>query len=140
MNRNVMNSMVAAMCLGAALSTASVWGESVRFICNETNAQLDCLSEEPFDFENGMVKQLELVFENDINLDLVIGLGTPVEINGLFLVVIDCLSVEGDFSSFDEVGEQCVLNEAGNWVEVMLDLDTNLKKRQRKKAKMRGRR
>jgi hypothetical protein len=143
MNRNIINSIIAtAMCLGVAVSAPSVWGGAL-FNCTIDNNQaipINCESEGPFVFNEGVVEQLELRFEDSSILEYVIGLNQAVNINGLFVVVIDCLAVEGDYVEVGTVGQQCLWYETENAVEVWVTIETNTKRKRRRRAKIHGRR
>jgi len=142
MNRNIINSIIAAaMCLGVAVSAPSVWGAAIFNCTIDDNRAIpiDCESDGPFIFTKGLVEQLELRFEDNSILDYVIGLNRAVNVNGLFVVVIDCLAVEGDYVEVGMFGQQCLWYETENAVEVWVSIETDTRKKQRRRAKVRGR-
>lgn len=120
MNRNMKNSTIAAMCLGAALSTTSVWGDEQVFDCtiDETQAiEVDCISREgstEWILEDGAQSQLILEFLQITGTQYVgLGLGQNGDVqigNYVINLTINCLTVEG----------QGVINLAGNQCNISL--------------------
>lgn len=132
MNRNVMKSVIAAACLGAALSSAHVWA-ATNFVCGlvseeEDVAEYHCYWTSDFDFEGDItqhiIEELEL---------------TGILPNREFKVVValnwspenDCLYVRGTLKEYSGNIERCTLGENSITIEVLSNTKRTMPKRWR---------
>jgi hypothetical protein len=132
MNRNMMNSTITAMCLGAALNITSVWA-AVEFDCIEVannagdNVDFECIP-----------RRNDIHFKSSDIIDLILNLG-----NKKLKVTIAL-----DYSYFEDRGEYCLSanldelekkgtgailpcewNQKDKSVKVSLDKTNNLRRR-----------
>ncbi len=97
MNRNMMNSTITAMCLGAALNITSVWA-AVEFDCIEVaNNAGDNVAGDNVDFEC-IPRENEVHFKSSDIIDLILDMGNKK------LTVTIAL----DYLYFEDRGELCL--------------------------------